>query len=137
MAKMKIEKKIKSLVDILNEVHFINTYSSCEGHYKSVNPDDHRANVLFDIKEGYENALEEMIASVLSRTAMYWSETTIRMMKSFYVMPEHRKLRHFYELYIRPFNQDSSPREKRDNTDKAIKLVVDAVKKYIEGQNAL
>ena len=126
-----IEKRIKPLVDILNEVEFISTFSSCEGHFDSADIDKQEANIKFDVKKDKENDFEDLAALILSETAPYWVEAKVEMLKRLYVLPDEKELRKNYEIIIRPFEENITPREKRRYTDEAINRVISAVKGYL------
>jgi len=130
-SKFEIDDRIKSLVDILNQVSYIRTISSCEAHYESEDTKDHRANVIFHVGKGKESEFEGLAALIIKETVNDWSDTSIEIFKRYFVRPGAEHLDRNYETIIKPFSRRMSLEKKREYTDKAIGKVVDAVKKYL------
>jgi hypothetical protein len=132
MKKFVIESRIKPPVDILNELDFVDTYSSCEGHYHERDPQHHRANVLFWLNGRHsEGAVEDFARFVLARTCEGWSERHVELLKHYVMMPGYDELETQYELRITPFSQLAPADVRREQTDDGIACCVEAVRKYI------
>ena len=77
-----IEERIKPLVDALNSIGYIRTFSSCEGHYEiydshSFNNDREYAEVMFEIDNGKEKDLENLIFNILGEVSEDFNKTTV------------------------------------------------------------
>ena len=138
-SKFEIDDRIKSLVDILNQVPYIRTFSSCEAHYELEDIQDHRANVIFHVEKGKESEFEGLAALILKETVNDWNDASVEIFKRYsveifkryFVRPGDEHLDHNYEIIIKPFPRKMSLEEKRQYTDEAIKKVVDTVRKYL------
>ena len=130
-----IEKEIKPLVEILNEVPYIETYSSCRGHYRSGNPQKQRATVHFKVEAEHEKDFEDLAAFVLAQTAPTWHQALVQIFKEFYVMPDETDLKTHYLIAIKPFKDVRSSGAKRKYTNRAIRKATEATRQYLD-QNA-
>ncbi len=124
-----IEPKIAKLVDLLNEIPYLETVSSCEGHFpKEIELDenhsievDQYAHVLFDIAENKEKEFEKLIYHIQSRTSLDWCDYNLEINKRYFCIPRSEELSYNWELKITPFMPaDYANQEKRDITDQAI-----------------
>lgn len=141
--KWKLEPKIKPLVAALNQLGFIRTISSCEGHFAfryldpedyAGNPDPRRANVIFLVKEGYADSDVDALASfLLPKTTPYWTEAVVELLKHYVSMPAcPERIRAHYELRITPFEQLAHEASLREKTDSGISRCVCLVRQYRE-----
>lgn len=131
-----IEERIKPLTEILNEVGFISTFSSCEGHYDSKDVNRHQASVQFHINGGNEKNFKDIATLILSQTVPHWHETSVEIYKRFYVLPDETELKTDYSINIRPFpKRGMRSKEKRRCTDEAITRIISAVRSYLESSN--
>jgi len=137
----KIEPRIKSLVDILNEVLFIKTNSSCEGHFDSEDQSNHRAYVSFDIESENDNEFEKFALHVLSQTAPFWADYEVGFFKRYYVIPEEDNLRVQYAINIKPFKYGTKellPTEiLRERTDRGIEKSIEAIRDFLGNTHLL
>jgi hypothetical protein len=122
---LEIEEKIKPLVEVLNKIPYIRTFSSCEGHFTSRDERRHRAFVSFEISDGDEPKLEQLTKFILSKSIKYWTEAEVKIHKEWYAMPHPTEIRTLYQLVITPLEcYETTATEKRQNTDNAIQRVV-------------
>ncbi len=131
-----IEEKIKPLVDALNKVPYIQTFSSCEGHYDTPSNIDNEANqyaqVQFEIKENSEPKFENLAQIILSQTAPDWSDILVRMFKEYYVCPHETELNVKYALRIEPFDpRNLTAEQKRIITDREITKIISIIEEYL------
>ena len=127
-----IEPRIKKLVDSLNGISYIETVSSCEGHYMSPDLSEHRANVLFNAKD-HKSDLEALIRLILSDSSPHFPESMVSVNQRYFMIPRQALLRHNWMIDIRPFQSgmiERSAEYKRDVTDKAIERAYRSVERY-------
>ncbi len=124
-----IEQRIKGLVDMLNNVPYIETFSSCEGHYDSDDPDNHRAEVRMYVAD--EPGFLELSTRILAETAPDWGIVLVEMYKRFYVLPDETELREHYMLTIKPFDRNESIENKRQYTNEAIGKIIGVLTEYL------
>jgi hypothetical protein len=136
----KIEPKIANLVSLLNKVHYLETVSSCEGHFpKKIELDngsyievDEYAHVIFEIPEKNEHDFEKLIYNLQSQTCLDWCEYNLSINKEYYCMPHEEELFKKWQLKIKPFMPANySNQEKRDITHKAIYKLEDILENYL------
>lgn len=127
--KLIIEPKIRPLVDILNEVPYISTVSSCQGHYLSPDHSKHYAQVIFRVGKPYEVPLKRLAQKILATTAPSWADALVEVYNRLYVLPGQSRLNNLWEIRITPHSAD--PSENRHYTDRAIKQVIDVISQYI------
>jgi hypothetical protein len=130
-----IEPKIKPLVEILNQIPYISTNQSCEGHYDSLDYDEYRAYVGFNVKDEkcFMNLLEMIIKGTYES-----AESVVAVNKTFY--PSFNggiKINEQWFIEIKPFNHvpghmEQTREEKRKSTDEMIKKIAGIVGEYLE-----
>ncbi len=137
MARPKIEKGIKPLVDILNSVSYITTVSSCEGHpEKNDDNSPYYPNVIFEIKEGCEQAVESLIDRILPFATPPSSEMPADISK-IYLKDLDGGLNYAWRIELSPYRRGVEPLVQRRIADKAIKRTVNAVKKYLKSEKKI
>ncbi len=133
----RIEHGIKPLVVALNNVSYIQTISSCEGH-----PDFDRENirgclnygfpnVIFELEQGqeHEREFERLAAQILSKTRNLWQDVLTDIAKR-YRISEGGILQHNWIIDFRPFNPHAPPHEKIRLYRMAIREASGAVESY-------
>jgi len=136
--RMKIEPKIKPLVDILNSVPYITPHSSCQGHFKSnVKPSENKnAHVRFHVGLPYEGEFENLAHVILSANIDNWTDYTIELFKRWYMVPnELRLLQYDWMLEIKPSEGVTDDRSKRHVIDEAISTTEKSILHYLESKN--
>jgi len=132
--KSEIEPKIKPLVEILNDVPYIKTKDSCEGHFESGDKRKHKAFVRFDVHAAYESELSVLLKKILSDMQPAMWQVKGQLLKRYQVI--EKTLETDYKLEIIPFGYDSvgpsDNKDNRENTDLGIRVAIDSVKKYLE-----
>ena len=133
-----IEKRIIPLVRILNEVPFIRTTISCQGHFSLDDIKNHKdkALVAFEVDETCLDEYEKLMKEVLSKTADDWTTYGVDFYRRYYMSPQDDHLQIQDSVEISPFGYAPSRRadkkEKRECTDEGIKRVTDIIKEYLE-----
>lgn len=129
---MDIEKKIKPLVEILNEVPYIRTTSNCEGHFDSDEHLRHSANVIFEVEASYEKEIENLAYRIMEITEPNWFNRSVEFYKRFFKSPSNPSLDINWVIEIQPIDGKTPPSEKRSYADEAIAKITLAVKKYLQ-----
>ena len=130
----KIEPRIKPLVDVLNKVDYIKTFSSCEGHYSDENSYgmDKReyAEVMFNVQD--EKKFEGLARLILEKTVYDWPDAITDINKRYYVVPGNSSLNYNWRVTITPFKENGSNDKKRQITDKFIQRITSIVENYVK-----
>jgi hypothetical protein len=128
----KIEPRINPLVDVLNKVSYIETVSSCEGHYDfEEGLDRKKAEVLFNVQKDNEEEFEGLARLILKTNADSWHEALVEINKRYYVVPGNEELRYNWHLIIAPFPPKKiGSIRKREATDRAIEKVTYVIENY-------
>jgi len=139
--KLKIEPRIKPLVEILNRVDYITTNSSCQGHperwnnfngsnvnYDSYNPNN--ANVAFNVQN--EKEFERLAAKIMAKTVNLWPDTHTDIYKRYWVLPEEKELNHVWSIEFKPFDRSKPDYKIIKDTDLAIKESVEVICEYLK-----
>lgn len=151
-----VEPKIRRLVAYFNQVPFLKTILSCEGHFNKERFDF--AEVVCEIEDSYdflegEKKLENMLAEIIPKIANNWStflghfrkkyiavkENKIFCPANFYVRywdlpePENDGLKKYYIYSIEPFMwHNKNFKECRIITDIAINLTEAIMEEYLK-----
>lgn len=128
----RIESRIKPLVDIMNDVPFIKTISSCEGHYDPQSTEERKAYVLFESNISSRKSLEELMLKIYALTSKRWPEAHLDFYQKVYALPGENYLCRHWELRIAPFDKEASSQKKREITDEFIALAVRGVRNYLD-----
>jgi len=132
---MEIEPKILPLVDAINELSIVRTFSSCEAHYDEQDQefmDRNKADVRFDPLPGV--ALEEIEVFITYLMTEFnnlhgFTPMTLTGYKLF--MPNDDYQPEFtFVIELEPFDRFDTAKNKRKGTDKAIAQATEIVKKY-------
>ena len=130
-----IEPKIKKLVGLLNDVPYIESYSSCEGHFGELSDFEEwdkpqvwelnrPAHVMWEMPKNKEVEFEPIAYDILSGTYHLLEKMIVSINKRFYVFNDDTDLIHRWELWIKPFEfAEYSAQLKRQYTDQAINLI--------------
>lgn len=124
-----IEAGIRPLVDALNATGFVQTFSSCQGHYapdEQKLPDRNRAEVRFIPAPGVSrDRVEALLAFVLTRfkRAHGLIPVTVSGYK-LYTPIDDETVEETFVLDIRPFNRFDPPGHQRADTDRAVEQLV-------------
>lgn len=134
----KVETKIKSLVDILNEVPYITTHSSCQGHFnsKSTPPENDNALVRFHVKLPYKGEFLNLVHAILSANIQHWTDYRIGIYKRWYIVPDELQILQYDRLLeIKLDEAITDDRTKRRVTDEAISTTEKAILQYLESKD--
>jgi hypothetical protein len=135
-----IEPKIANLVSLLNKVNYLETISSCHGHFpKEIElEEDHAievdqyAHVIFDIPDNKEKEFENLIYRIQSQTSLDWCDYNLEISKRYFCIPHSDELSHNWQLKITPFMpNDYTSEEKREITGKAIFKLENILEDYL------
>ncbi|WP_460934481.1 hypothetical protein [Spirosoma humi] len=123
-----LEPKIRPLVDALNKTGLVQTFSSCEGHYR---PDEqtlvdrNHAEVRFVPADGITvGQVEKWLATVLTRFRARHGLIPINLVAyKLYTPIGEETVDETFVLALKPFNRFDPPDRKRADTDRAITQV--------------
>ncbi|GAB3545338.1 hypothetical protein [Spirosoma fluminis] len=132
-----IEPHIHPLVDALNATGLVQTFSSCEGHFR---PDEqtlvdrNRAEVRFLPAPNVSNeAVERLLSYVLTRFKYRHGLLPIQVSAhKLYTPIDRERIDETFVLELRPFNRFDPPDRKRSDTDRAIEQVVKVICEFRE-----
>jgi len=128
-----LEPRIRPLVDALNATGIVQTFSSCEGHFR---PDEqtlvdrNRAEVRFVPTAGATIvAVETLLAYVLTRFKNHHGilPVTARGYR-LYTPIDEDAVEETFVLELRPFNRFESPDQKRSDVDRAIERIIKLIR---------
>ena len=129
---LEIEPKIKPLVDLLNQIPYLETIASCQGHFLGLvelEKDrylerDEYAHVIFEMPENKEKEFEQIALKILSATSPFWNDYEVELYKRYYSIPHSGELSYNWKIDIVPFEPGDYPaQQKREVTDQAISLL--------------
>jgi hypothetical protein len=151
-----IEPRIRRLVAYFNQIPFLKTTSSCEGHFSE--DDFNFAYVMYKIREGCrivegEKKIEKMLSYIIPKIAVYWSDflgdfsreyqignknqrsdKNIRFSMRYWDLPEPENygIKKQYMLQIEPFMWHKKNYEEcRKITDNAISIIERIIEEYL------
>jgi hypothetical protein len=127
-----IEPRILPLVDALKATGLVQTFSSCEGHYRPEEQtivDRNRAEVRFVPAEGATvKQVEDLLTYVLTRFKTRHGLIPVQLgAHKQYTPIDENTVEETFVLDLRPFNRFDPPDRKRSDTDRAIEQVVKAI----------
>lgn len=132
-----IEPRILPLVQALNGTGLVHTFSSCEGHFDSIDRfyNRHHADVRFDPADGLSDYdIERFISFIITRFTRLHSFSPVTLTAHKLYAPvnpdEEKEIDFVYVVELRPFDQGTSPEEKRYNIDNAILDASEVVASY-------
>jgi hypothetical protein len=132
---MSIEPGILPLVDAINSLNFLETFSSCEGHYEKEHQelmDRNKADVRFDpLPQVKLEKVEHFITYLITEFNREHGFDPITLTGHKMYAPDDDYRPHFtFVLELSPFDRFYSPTKKRATTNIAIKQAVELIKKY-------
>ncbi|GAB3782001.1 hypothetical protein GCM10028818_36970 [Spirosoma horti] len=124
-----LEPEIRPLVDALNKTGLIQTFSSCQGHYR---PDEqtlvdrNHAEIRFVPADGIAvDQVEQWLATVLTRFRTRHGLIPINVTAyKLYTPIDEETVDETFVLALTPFNRFDPPDRKRADTDRAITQVL-------------
>jgi hypothetical protein len=132
-----IEPKILPLVQALNSIGLVCTFSSCEGHFDEINRfnDHNKADVRFDPADNVsDNDIEKFISYIITRFSNLHSFTPVIATAHKLYAPigpeENKEIDFVYVFQLIPFDHGDPPNKKRRFIDKAILDAAAIVKEY-------
>lgn len=130
-----IELNIRPLVDALNAIGLVRTFSSCEGHFSADEQtlvDRNHAYVRFVPAEGAPaEAVELFLAYLLTHFKARHGLIPINLMAyQLYTPIDDEAVDQTFVLELRPFNRFDPPDRKRADTDRAIEQVSHLITLY-------
>ena len=128
----RLEERIKPLVNALNEISYIHTMSSCEGHPERENTyGEYFPHVIFDVQPHWEKEFENLATKILVKTAPLWDRVKVEIYKRYCVLPTETSLNHNWMINFLPFDRSMPDYSKIKYYDTAIRAAVSAVHEYI------
>lgn len=132
-----IEPKILPLVNAINQLNIVKTFSSCEGHYEDDEQelmDRNKADVRFDPLPGIGlDKVERFITYLMTEFNKLYSFAPITLTGyKLYAPNDEYECDFTFVIELKPFDRFNSPLQNRKDTDKAIKGVIELVKKHNE-----
>ena len=123
-----IELKIRPLVDALNAMGLVRTFSSCEGHFlpdEQTLVDRNHAYIRFVPAEGVSvESVEKLLSFLLTRFRSQHGLIPINLTGyKLYTPIDDETVEETFVLELRPFNRFDPPDRKRSDTDRAIEQV--------------
>ncbi|GAB3996794.1 hypothetical protein GCM10028807_40270 [Spirosoma daeguense] len=135
-----LEPKIRPLVDVLNQIGIIQTFSSCEGHFDTLRSDGSttslvdrsHAEVRFVPAPNVAlSTVEQLLAFVLTRFKAKHGLIPVKISGyKLYTPIDEKTVEETFVLELRPFNRFDSPERKRSDIDRAIEQTTELVKMY-------
>ncbi|GAB3512999.1 hypothetical protein GCM10027341_54550 [Spirosoma knui] len=132
-----IEPQIRPLVDALNATGLVQTFSSCEGHFRPEEQtlvDRNRAEVRFVPALNMTNEeVERLLQYVLTRFKDRHGLLPIQVSAhKLYTPIDRERIDETFVLELRPFNRFDPPDRKRSDTDRAIEQVIKVIGEFRE-----
>src|SRR3989344_9440284 len=128
----RIEPGIKPLVNILNEVPFIRTFSSCEGHFDKSEL-EHMAYVQFHATDAAE--LERFASEVLPGVLREMEDYAVEIHHRMYPVPGEDVIRKDFQVTIKPIIRNVPKNMKRESVDRGIAKLREAIRHYLEARS--
>ncbi len=131
-----IEPKIRPLVDALNAMGLVRTFSSCEGHFSPEEQtlvDRTFAYIRFvpagDVAVG---SIEKFISFLLTRFRSQHGLIPINLTGyKLYTPIDDEMVEETFVLELRPFNRFDPPDRKRSDTDRAIEQTIQLLSRLV------
>lgn len=132
----KIEDRIKPLVNALNSIDYIETVSSCEGHFEFDDERRDNAHVIFSVKNNEKQKMEGLAGIILNETCSDWPETIVEIYDRYYCVPGNETLQDNWVLKITP-NKSSClhATQKRLYTDNELQKITKIIEDYSKTYN--
>ncbi len=133
--KNRIEERIRPLVEALNDIPYISTFSSCEGHF-SLEDIDHndKAYIRFRLDESRKEEFEILKKNVLISTAEdCWDYSIVFYQRCHFVPYIGINVDYLLEIeaFSFTFNGKMNDVEKRRVTDDGIIKVTEIIRDYL------
>lgn len=127
----KIDEKIKPLVDALNSIDYIKTFSSCQGHFDFDDERKDNANIMFSVKNEDKQKMEGLTKIILNETCADWPEALVEIYNRYYCIPAKEGMHESWILKITP-NKSSCMHasQKRLYTDNEIQKIIKIIEDY-------
>lgn len=129
-----IEPKIKPLVEAINSIPFLKTFSSCEGHFEEEDQtidDRTKADVRFELTNpSYLANAEDFIHFIANEFGNGVLPCSFKAYKLY--IPKVIEQNNFvFVIEIQPINRFETPGKKRQITDQGIQRITKIVKRYL------